>query len=104
MSDKRTLFPFTVAALMLVLLSAIDAGMTICHIKRGAIEMMPPMRWALSHGEAFFVMLKMLLTTFGAAYIFVYRRFWLAKVAVTSLLIAYMCLIIYHVMLVIHNW
>jgi len=101
---KQNLFPFTTAALMLVLLSAIDAAMTICHIKRGAIEMMPTMRWALSHGDAFFVFMKMGLTTVGALYIILYRRLWLAKVGVALLLVAYVCLIIYHVVLVVQHW
>lgn len=101
---RQKLFPFTAAALMLVLLSAVDAAMTLCHLKRGAIEMMPTMRWALSHGDAFFVIVKMTLTTIGAAYIFIYRQLWLAKVGVTLLLIAYVCLIVYHMVLVIQHW
>jgi len=104
LSSKQNLFPFTTAALILVLLSAIDAAMTICHIKRGAIEMMPTMRWALAHGDAFFIFLKMTLTTTGAVYILIYRRLWLAKVGVTLLLTAYVCLIVYHITLVVRHW
>lgn len=97
-------FYFVVGVVLLMFMSAVDAILTLLHLQKGGEEVMPTMRWALTHGDMVFIALKMTLTAMGAIVISKWHDRIMSKVGLTGLLLGYVWLIIYHTYLVVEHW
>ena len=62
-------------AVLVVILSALDAAFTLLHIQRGGDEIVPTMRWAIEQGPSTFIHLKMALTGAGAILLAMHEHF-----------------------------
>jgi len=87
-------------AMTILLLSALDAYLTILHIRAGGDELIPTMRLALQHGETTFVATKMSVTGVGVVFLALHERFFLARVGFRLLLGIYSVLMAYHLLLI----
>ncbi len=83
-------------AIAIVLLSALDAMLTLAHVRSGGAEAMPTMRFALGFGEVAFAMSKMLITGAGVVFLVLHENFAFARIGFRLLLSCYVVLIVYH--------
>ena len=93
-----------VSGILLILLSALDAYLTLIHMQYGAQEMVPTMAWAIERGVVTFVSLKLAVTSVGVVYLVVHQNFSLARLSLYFLLFLYSSLLIYHVVLAVFYW
>ena len=91
-------------AVLVVILSALDAAFTLLHIQRGGDEIVPTMRWAIEQGPSTFIHLKMALTGAGAILLAMHEHFRLARKLIPLVLLTYTTLIFYHLYLVWTHW
>ena len=92
------------AVLALLVLSAVDAALTLKHIELGGVELMPTMSWAILVGPEFFVGLKMFLTAMGGILLAALEYYPAARRFLPSLLGVYILLMAYHCLLVLTEW
>ncbi|MCP4340738.1 MAG: hypothetical protein GY799_18085 [Desulfobulbaceae bacterium] len=78
-------------------MSILDYGFTLIHLKKGAIELNPLMAMAIEVSESYFFLLKYLLTSFGLFILYLYKDFFPIEKVVFSIFIIYCTLIIYHI-------
>ena len=81
-------------AVLVVILSALDAAFTLLHIQRGGDEIVPTMRWAIEQGPSTFIHLKMALTGAGAILLAMHEHFRLARKLIPLVLLTYTTLIL----------
>jgi hypothetical protein len=86
-------------AVAMITLSALDAILTLVHIRGGRQELSPTMDLALSHGDTAFVASKMAVTALGVFLLALHQNFTLARFAFRALLLSYCLLIGYHLFL-----
>lgn len=91
---------WAILAILLALLSILDAAFTLCLVPYAASESNPAMEYFLSRGALYFLLAKGGLTTFGAAVMYHYRRQKLARVGLVVAVVAYLATLLYHIMLV----
>ena len=76
-----------------LLLNVADAGLTLCAIRLGVAEANPFMAYALSHGAAYFLAVKLFLFTAAALFLFLKRPKMLVPVT-----IVYSMVLVYHLL------
>ena len=96
--------PMAVSGILLILLSALDAYLSLIHMQYGAQEMVPTMAWAIERGVVTFVSLKLAVTSVGVVYLVVHQNFSLARLSLYFLLVLSSSLLIYHVVLAVFYW
>ena len=89
---------------LLMLLSGIDAYLTLIHLQHGGREVVPTMAWALEQGVRTFVILKLAITGTGAVYLVAHQNFRIARVSIYGLLTIYTALMVYHAILAYLYW
>ncbi len=80
-----------------VILSVLDAYLTLNVLGRGATEANPVMSAVLDLGGGAFVVLKTAVTAFGAAILFRVRHLLVARTGMLAVVAAYVGLMCYHV-------
>jgi hypothetical protein len=86
-------------AMVLLFLAAVDSFATILVLRRElGFELNPIMRWLLSHGEAQFLLIKLLLTALCARWIMQRSRHPYARVAALIGLSIYLPIIGLHIL------
>jgi hypothetical protein len=83
-----------------LLLSAVDALLTLCHVRAGGRELTPTMHLALLQGENTFVGTKMAVTAVGVLLLAVHQNFGIARIGFRLVLSIYAALMVYHLVLV----
>jgi hypothetical protein len=89
---------------LLMLLSGVDAYLTLIHLQYGGQEVVPTMAWALERGVHTFVVLKLAITGLGAVYLVAHQNFRVAKVSIFCLINVYVLLMAYHGILAWKYW
>jgi hypothetical protein len=78
-------------------MSILDYGFTLIHLKKGAIELNPVMAMAIEVSESYFFLLKYLITSFGLFILYLYKDFFPTHTVIFSIFILYCTLILYHI-------
>ena len=78
-------------------MSILDYGFTLIHLKKGAIELNPLMAMAIEVSESYFFLLKYLLTSFGLLILYLYKNFFPIEKVVFSIFVIYCTLTVYHI-------
>jgi len=87
-------------ALTVVFLSALDALLTLLHVRAGGSELTPTMALALFHGESMFIFCKMAVTALGVMFLTLHEHFPLARFGFWFILGLYIALMPYHGILI----
>ncbi len=87
-------------SVVVMILCAVDALLTLIHIDAGGEELVPTMRLALSVSNEFFVWSKISVTAIGAAYLAVHQNFFVGKFAMRFVFFVYFFLMLYHAYIV----
>jgi hypothetical protein len=83
-------------AVSVVLLSLADLALTLTYLSLGGEERNPIMAAFLEHSEASFIAVKFGVTVLGALFLLVHVKFRRVRKALIGLVIAYVGLIVYH--------
>ena len=83
-------------AVTVVLLSAIDALLTLVHLHHGGDELIPTMRWALSVSQEAFLWIKLVVTAIGAGYLAAHYNFSVGRFCIRFVFFVYLFLMLYH--------
>jgi hypothetical protein len=87
-------------ALVVLLLSATDALLTLFHVRAGGRELTPTMHLALLQGENMFVGTKMAVTAGGVLLLALHQNFAKARLGFRIVLAIYAVLMVYHLVLI----
>jgi hypothetical protein len=87
-------------AILIIVLSSVDAMLTLLHLERGGEEWMPTMRWALSIDRGAFLGLKLAFTACGTVVLAAHQNFPAARFFIRVAFFAYLFLTAYHLALI----
>lgn len=91
-----------VLAAGLVALSTVDLLLTAGHLSAGGAEVNPMMAWTFQEGGAEgFAAAKLLLTLLATVGLLTHLRFRLARRATEALVVVYLCLMVWHVVVLV---
>lgn len=86
-------------SILIVLLSANDAFLTLHHIQVGGEEIMPTMKLALQYGAIFFVISKIVITSIAVMFMAAHHNVKMVSIWLSIILIIYILLTGYHITL-----
>ena len=73
---------FFVGVTVILVLSILDAALTLVVIQRGATELNPVMAYFLEHGTLTFIVAKYVLTSIGVLILLIFKNVFLTKIKI----------------------
>jgi hypothetical protein len=90
-----------ISLLLIILLSVLDAYLTIFHIDNGAREINPLMNSLIDYGYIYFFLVKYALTGLAVSMLCLYKNWLLVRVSILCILALYLVVFGYHVFWVV---
>jgi hypothetical protein len=89
-----------ISLLVIVLLSVLDAYLTIFHVDNGAQEINPFMNSLIDYGYIYFFVVKYVLTALAVLILCIYKNWIPVRVGILCILTLYLVVFAHHVFLV----